>query len=397
MRYGGDVTGSEMHMHVSDGDETDGYLCVSHTPHVTIIKPLGGFNMASMNDAELERMLAEAEKVMIAGGMEYDPVELRKTLSDRLAEVRGTPVAAPEPKEEGPKVDLKASAKKLEVNKVVAALASDQAYWYEKPEDEKFMAHFINLRQKGGVVGNLLLTGPSGSGKTEGLRRLAEKAGLPFYKMDCATITTEDKWIGHKEIDHEGTKFVLSEHLKWLEGKDHEPGIVCYDELTRVHPSRLNVVLPILDGSQAIFVPDLGDYVKVHPQTIIVATANIGTAFGGTYVMDRALRERFNFTLERTFPPVDEEVKVLSTSTGIEADKAKVLVDIANQTRKKWELDELESPISTRTLKAASMLVASGMSIISAMEYTALPLYKSDGGTASERHMVMLIMTGKSK
>jgi len=395
MNYDGDIESGALHLH-SD-KENGAYLCATYKSNQLHLSPRGGFNMASMNDAELERMLAEAEKVMIAGGMEYDPVELRKTLSDRLAEVRGTPKVEEEVEDTGPKVDLKASAKKLEVNKVVAALASDQAYWYEKPEDEKFMAHFINLRQKGGVVGNLLLTGPSGSGKTEGLRRLAEKAGLPFYKMDCATITTEDKWIGHKEIDHEGTKFVLSEHLKWLEGKDHEPGIVCYDELTRVHPSRLNVVLPILDGSQAIFVPDLGDYVKVHPQTIIVATANIGTAFGGTYVMDRALRERFNFTLERTFPPVDEEVKVLSTSTGIEADKAKVLVDIANQTRKKWELDELESPISTRTLKAASMLVASGMSIISAMEYTALPLYKSDGGTASERHMVMLIMTGKSK
>jgi hypothetical protein len=43
------------------------------------------------------------------------------------------------------------------------------------------------------------------------------------------------------------------------------------------------------------------------------------------------------------------------------------------------------------------MLIASGMSILQAMEYTALPLYKSEGGATSERAMVKLILTGKSK
>jgi hypothetical protein len=57
----------------------------------------------------------------------------------------------------------------------------------------------------------------------------------------------------------------------------------------------------------------------------------------------------------------------------------------------------LESPISTRTLKAAAILIASGMSILQAMEYTALPLYKNEGGAASDRALVKLILTGKSK
>ena len=351
-------------------------------------------------DAELDKMVSEAIRVMTAGGMKYDETAVRTTLAKRLAEARGESVTE-EPEKPAkpakPAVDIKKEAKSLDTKSVVAAVAGGDAYWYDKPEDIKFIRHFIELRRKAQAVGNLLVVGPSGAGKTEGLRRVAQNVELPFYKLDCATITSEDKWIGHKEIDHEGTKFVLSEHLRWLEGVEYEPGILCYDEVNRVHPSRLNILLPILDGSQAVFVPDLGRLVRVHPETIIVATANIGTAFGGTFVMDRALRERFNFTLERDFPPQDEEIKVLTSATGIPADKAEVIVEIAGKTRTKWETGDLESPISTRTLKAAAMLIASGMSILSAMEYTALPLYKNDGGNTSERAMVKLILTGKSK
>lgn len=354
---------------------------------------------ATAADPEVEKMVAEAIRVLRDGGMTYDEEELRKTMTKRLAQVRGlpepeeTPVAKAEPK---PKVDIKKERKTLTLDKVVEASATEH-YWYDKPEDARFMRHFIELRRRTGEAGNLLIVGPSGSGKTEGLRRLAEQVDLPFYKFDCATVTTEDKWIGRREITDAGTFFRPSEHLRWLEGKDYKPGILCYDEINRVPPSRLNVLLPILDGSQAIFVPDMDRLVNVHPETIIVATANIGSAFGGTHVLDRAFRERFNFTIEREFPPEDEEVKILTSATGVGVDEATLIVQIANQTRRKWETDDLESPISTRTLKAAAILISSGMSVINAMEYTALPLYKADGGAQSERSMVKLILTGKSK
>jgi len=396
------VNVGEDSLHIDAYDTTAGVsiICVGSFPFTRGDAMTLSMATVTGSDEELDKMTAEAIRVMSAGGMTFDEKTVRETLAKRLAEARGEPVpstTATKKEPEKPAIDIKKAAKVLDTKAVVAAVAGGDSYWYDTPEDAKFIRHFMELRRKAQAVGNLLVVGPSGAGKTEGLRRTAESVKLPFYKLDCATITSEDKWIGHKEIDHEGTKFVLSEHLRWLEGVEYEPGILCYDEVNRVHPSRLNILLPILDGSQAVFVPDLGRLIRVHPETIIVATANIGTAFGGTFVMDRALRERFNFTLERDFPPADEEVKVLTSATGIPADKAGVIVDIAVQTRKKWETGDIESPISTRTLKACAMLIASGMSILQAMEYTALPLYKSEGGATSERAMVKLILTGKSK
>lgn len=352
-------------------------------------------------DAELDRLVDEAIRVMSSGGLTYDEPTVRETMAKRLAEARGEKIeeVAKATKPSGPPkpvVDIKAEAEKFTLDDVAKAVDSDKAYWYENPADLKFVKWFVEMRLKARGIGNLIITGPAGAGKTEGVRRIADELGLPCYKMDCATITTEDKWIGRMAIDHEGTKFIMSEHLKWLEGVEYAPGVVLYDDISRLHPRILNILIPILDGSQAIFVPDAGRYVPVHPETIIIATANIGAAFGGTFELDRAIRERFNFTMERTFPPAGEEVKILTSSTGIDKDKAAKMVEIANMTRRKWETGDLESPISTRTLKAAAMAVASGMSIVKAFEYTALPMYKNEGGAASERGMVKGILEGKA-
>lgn len=350
------------------------------------------------DDPDLDKMVDEAIKAIKGGGATPDEGKIRDTMWKRLSEARGTKgEAEPKTKEKvaaAPKVDINAGEKTLTTERLTRA-AKTVAHWYEKPEDDAFVGHFFEMRTTASTIGNLLVVGPSGSGKTEGLRRKTEAMGKKFYKFDVATVTTEDKWVGHKEVDATGTHFILSELLRWLEGVEHEPGVVCFDEVNRVHPSRLNILIPILDGSQAIFVPDAGRYVNVHPQTIVVATANIGSAFGGTFVMDRALRERFNYTLERTFPPIAEEVKVITSATGCDADKGKLLVEIADQTRKKWVAGDLESPISTRTLKAAGYLIASGMSVMDAMQYTVLPLYRAEGGAQSERGMVKAILTGK--
>lgn len=365
---------------------------------------------------ELDKMVKEATDVLSRGGVTYDAGKVREMMSKRLAEAKGWAIEAPATPATTAASTTKAKAaataaakpvekivtvndgeKNLSTEAVEKALEhADKWYFYEKKEDVAFLDHFIELKHKTHMLGNLILVGPSGSGKTEGLKRLAERKGLPFYKMDCATITTEEKWVGRREIDEKGTRFVMSEHLKWLEGVEYEPGIICYDEITRVHPSKHNILIPVLDGSQSLFVPDLGRYVIVHPDNIVMATANMGSAFGGTFVMDRAFRERFNFTMERDFPPGSEEIKVITTRTNVDPVKAKLMVDIAEQTRRKWKNGDLESPVSTRTLIAAAYLVASGMSVVDAFGYTVLPLYKADGGTQSERAMVKLIISGKA-
>lgn len=348
-------------------------------------------------EAEIKSRVEEAISVLEKGGMPYDREQITSLMTKRLAEAKGWKIEAePEADPSKPLVTVKTKPRKRAPAELAKELEGTERYWYESDEDKKFLDLFFDMRQAG-MPGQLLIQGPSGSGKTMGVIRTAERRGLPLYKVDVSTITTEEKWIGHKEIDKDGTRFVLSDHLTWVEGIEVPPGVLLYDEVNRVHPKLHNSLLSILDDTKAVHVPDLGRYVTVHKDTIIVATANIGNHFGGTFTLDRAFRERFMYTMERSFPPVSEEIKILTSWTSVDEDLAKVMVEIAAISRSKVDQGDLEQPISTRTLVAAARLVAQGMSVSSAFEYSVLPMYRTEGGASSERATVKLIVSGKSK
>lgn len=269
-------------------------------------------------------------------------------------------------------------------------------YFWERPDDIAFIDMFIALRRQAGLAANLLITGPSGTGKTEGVMRAAARHNIPFYKVDCASVTTADKWLGHKEFSDGATTYQLSEHLKWIQAVDCEPGIVLYDEVTRLHPTLHNTLLPILDGSQSVWVPELGIHASVHPETIIIATANIGANYTGTHKLDGAMSGRFGYRLERDYPPADAEVDILVNRTGISRDAATILVDIAGMTRARLRSGELDDAVSTRNLLDTAALVAAGMPIQASTEYTFVKFFSEDGGASSQRTAVRQIVTGKA-
>ncbi len=304
-----------------------------------------------------------------------------------------TPLVAQTPEEEEQKQQ---ALQQLAEAMRERATAADGPYFWEKPESVAFIEMFIALRRDAGLVANLLITGPSGTGKTEGIMRAGNRAGIPVYKVDCASVTTADKWLGHKEFEDGATKYVLSEHLKWVEAKDCEPGIVLYDEITRLHPTLHNTLLPILDGSQSVWVPELGIHIKVHPDTIFIATANIGVNYTGTHKLDGAMAGRFGYRMERDYPPQAEEEIILAKRTGVNATQAKTLVEIANLTRQRMRTGELDDAISTRNLLDCAALVAAGMPIMQATEFTFVTTFSEDGGAASQRTAVRQIITGKA-
>ncbi len=351
-----------------------------------------------------EEQVDQTITVISSSGIPVDRTKTRNGMLNRLAALEGvTPAEAEQllkdrdkapaaPVVEEPKVEAKPRAKR----KTGKDADEAESFFWVKPQDAAFMDMFFEIRRNEGMVANLLVTGPSGSGKTEGLLRAGKKRGVPVYKVDCASITTTDKWVGHKEVDEKGTHYVLSEHLMMVSAQGMEPGLVVYDEINRLHPSLLNILIPILDGSQSIWVPEIGQRINVHPQTLFAATANIGAGYAGTYKLDDALSGRFGFRIEQGFPPPDQEVQVLTNRTGVDQAKAKTLVEIAAASRNKVTTSELSFAIATRNLLDTAVLVASGMSIMEAAEYTYIKQYSEESGSASERTMIKQITAGKA-
>ena len=361
-----------------------------------------------MSRAEFEHVIDETMEVIKASGLASDRTKIHADLLERLAALNGTTV---EETEKALKEEVKAESKPAKPAKSAAEVKRDVTtaarrirdfatkgtYFWEDPKDAQFIEMCVQLKRAAGLSANLLITGPSGSGKSESVARAAERMGLPFYKIDCASITTVDRWIGHKEFTPgEGTVYVKSEFIRAIEATEVPPGIVLLDEINRLHPSLVNILFPILDGFQRIWVPEMNATIEVHPETVLMFTANIGSGFTGTHRMDDALVGRLGYRLERNWPPAGEEVTILEKRTGIAAPDAKALVAIAAQTRSKAKNDDLAFPVSTRNLLDTAALVAAGMTIEEAADYTFIKMYEESGGAQSQRLMVRAIVQGKA-
>jgi MoxR-like ATPase len=276
-------------------------------------------------------------------------------------------------------------------------------YWWDDPADARFLDWYVMARRKlgGKMHGGMVITGPAGSGKSAGvpvaIQRINDthKTDIRLFKMDCTTVTDESKWFGRREVDKDGTHYHPSDFVLAVERGD----AILLDEIGRLHPRLHNPVMALFDGFEAVNLSDLNYTVKRHPETVFIATTNIGVQYGGTYRMDWAMRERFPYTIERDFPPEAEEIKVLTSHTGCDADGASVLVQIADRTREMYRTGDIRSPISTRELVAAAWLIASGMDEREALERTAIPLFDGDAsgvvGAESDRQKVAGIIEGR--
>lgn len=361
---------------------------------------------------EIEKIADEYAAILQARKLPADRNKLIADLQSRAASLQqpamsvddwkamwGAQASTPPPPKVKAEVKTKKRSREEGIKAVKEAVRVDGDYFWMSDENIAIGQTWADLRMTG-IVQNMLVVGPTGCGKTEGLKQLALKIGKPFYKVDCASVTRPDQWVGHKEVvaTDKGpeTVYSTSQLLRWLSADGYDPGLLVFDELNRVNPFTMNTLVPLLDGSKSIWVPELGINIEVHPETMIAATANLGAQYTGTYGLDAALYDRFGTIMEQTFPPADEEVKILMKRSGIDEASAHELVAVANNTRARVRNGDLSKPISTRALLDCSYWVSAGMTVMEAAEATFVKKYSDDGGGESERAYIRLTLQGKA-
>jgi nitric oxide reductase NorQ protein len=331
------------------------------------------------------------------------PEVRREKLAEALTKVGGkTLKGAPA----GPPLDGDEPSISVPIEETDLVIPTKQAepHWYEDPTDAKVFDHFILTRRALGTAfhGGLLITGGAGYGKTmgvrHGIRRLNEtqQLNLRLTVMNCAIVTDPQKWFGRREVVNGETVYVKSDLVEAVERGD----VILLDDLSRIHPNIANSIFSWLDGQQVVHLSDLNEDINVNPQTVFIATMNQGSQYGGTFRLDWAWRERFPTTIEKGPPPRDEEILILTSTTGVDPDGAAVLVDVARRSRQMYETGDLRTPISTRPLVAAAWWVASGMTEADALRYTCIPLFDADSngvvGAESDRQKVAGILSMKT-
>jgi MoxR-like ATPase len=239
---------------------------------------------------------------------------------------------------------------------------------------------------------NILLTGPTGCGKSQTAIAAAEALDRPLFYVNLgATQDPRGTLIGNTHFSKDaGTYFNESAFVKAIQTPNT---LVLLDEVSRAHPEAHNILMTVLDPGQRYLRLDEAvgaPTVKVAEGVSFVGTANIGTEYTATRIMDRALLDRFVIAEIPFLTAKEESSLMMQLYPTLDRTIADNLAEITAQTRMELKSDNarIQTPISTRSAVEMAGLLVDGFTLTECAEVAIYPLYSQDGGLQSERTFV---------
>ncbi|KAG7997478.1 hypothetical protein I3843_01G213100 [Carya illinoinensis] len=136
----------------------------------------------------------------------------------------------------------------------------------------------------------VLLQGPTSSGKTSLIQYLAAVTGHAFVRINNHEHTDLQEYLGSYVTDasgklefHEGVLVKAVRNGYWI----------VLDELNLAPTEVLEALNRLLDDNRELFVPELQETIRAHPDFMLFATQNPPTFYGGRKILSRAFRNRF--------------------------------------------------------------------------------------------------------
>src|ERR1044072_1167007 len=157
--------------------------------------------------------------------------------------------------------------------------------------------------------GHCLITGVPGLAKTLLIRTLADILDLDFKRIQFTPDLMPSDITGTEILDEEqGTR-----RLRFVKGPIFAQ-IILADEINRTPPK---TQAALLEAMQEYPVTASGRTYLLEPPFFVLATQN-PIELEGTYPLPEAQLDRFMFNIVMTYLSADEEVRRVTTTTGIE-------------------------------------------------------------------------------
>ncbi len=209
----------------------------------------------------------------------------------------------------------------------------------------------------------MMLKGPTGCGKSRFVEYMAWKLGRPLITVACNEDMTASDLVGRFLLDADGTK--------WQDGPlttAARIGAICYlDEVVEARQDTTVVIHPLTDHRRQLPLDKKGEVVAAHPDFQLVISYNPGYQ---SLMKDlkQSTKQRFG-ALDFDYPEEKLETTIVARESGVDAETAARLVQIAHRARnlKGHGLDE---GISTRLLVYAGQLIGRGVAPVAACTMT---------------------------
>ncbi|KAJ0075983.1 hypothetical protein Patl1_33593 [Pistacia atlantica] len=173
----------------------------------------------------------------------------------------------------------------------------------ELSESDEFLKNYILTKSVKEHLSNLaraifikrypiLLQGPTSSGKTSLVQYLAAITGHEFVRINNHEHTDLQEYLGSYITDASGKLVFYFMKEYWLRLSGMVIGL-SLDELNLAPSDVLEALNRLLDDNRELFVPELCETIKAHPDFMLFATQNPPTFYGGRKMLSRAFRNRF--------------------------------------------------------------------------------------------------------
>jgi nitric oxide reductase NorQ protein len=242
---------------------------------------------------------------------------------------------------------------------------------------------------------NIMMTGPSGCGKTDVTFKAAEALNREVIYFNLgATQDPRSTLIGNTHYSKDtGTYFSESLFVSAIQKPNT---VILLDELSRAHPEAWNILMTVLDPIQRYLRLDEksnSPTIKVAEGVSFIATANIGSEYTATRIIDRALLDRFAI-LEMDVLSYEQEYQLLSSKCTVNQETLLKLCDIIKDIRKEVKSDtpRISTSISTRATLEIAELLEDAFTLEQAIEILVYPLFSDEGGNDSERTYVKQVV-----
>lgn len=173
----------------------------------------------------------------------------------------------------------------------------------------------------------VLLQGPTSSGKTSLVQYLAAITGHEFVRINNHEHTDLQEYLGTyitdttgKLVFHEGILVKAVRNGYWI----------VLDELNLAPSDVLEALNRLLDDNRELFVPELRETIRAHPDFMLFATQNPPNFYGGRKMLSRAFRNRF-VEIHVDEIPQDELSTILEKRCAIPESYAKKMIDVMKE------------------------------------------------------------------